>query len=235
MAGFKTHITTSTVLGIGYGGAGMLFGAPIESCLVAGGMCGVAGMLPDIDSDTGVPLRETTAFLAAIVPFFLVGRFEQLQLSHEAMILAGGSMYLLIRFGLAGFIKKYTKHRGMFHSLPAALIFTGLAFLMCGCNGLSIRYYKAAAVLLGYMSHLLLDEIYSVEWYRGRLRLKKSFGTAIKFWGPSVWGNITTYAKLLIVIAMILSEPMVMKRLNVPPQDDIYRSANQLLDQVWTR
>src|SRR5688500_4290560 len=50
MAGFKTHITTSTVLGVGYGvGAHMLYGVPIPTCALAAGLCSVSGMLPDID------------------------------------------------------------------------------------------------------------------------------------------------------------------------------------------
>jgi hypothetical protein len=60
---------------------------------------------------------------------------------------------------------------------------------------------------------LLLDEIYSVEWKGGRWRLKKSFGTAIKFWGDDMWSNFSTYAKLAIVVMMILGEPSVMQQL----------------------
>ena len=62
------------------------------------------------------------------------------------------------------------------------------------------------------MSHLILDEIYAVEWTGGRWRFKKSFGTALKLWGKSGWANISTYAKLLLVFTMILGEPMVMDR-----------------------
>jgi hypothetical protein len=63
------------------------------------------------------------------------------------------------------------------------------------------------------MSHLVLDEIYAVEWKGGRWRLKKSFGTAIKFWGDDAWSNFSTYAKLAIVAMLILGEPSVMQRL----------------------
>jgi hypothetical protein len=100
----------------------------------------------------------------------------------------------------------------MFHSIPALLIFTGLAFLICGSHNLHLRYFKAGGVFLGSLSHLVLDEIYSVEWERGRWRFKSSFGTALKLWGDSAWGNFSTYSKLAIVVVMILSEPMVMER-----------------------
>jgi hypothetical protein len=100
----------------------------------------------------------------------------------------------------------------MFHSIPAALTFAGVAFLVSGCNDLQLRYFKSAGIFLGVMSHLLLDEIYSLEWHRGRWRFKKSFGTAMKLWGKNRWANVSTYGKLIVVALMILGEPMVMER-----------------------
>lgn len=217
MANFHTHIGFSTTLGFGYAGLGYLFGAPAESAVLAGGLCGVSGMLPDIDSDKGIPLRETMAFAAAVVPLLTVDRMQALGLTYEWIALAGAAMYLVIRFGAAKLLAKYTVHRGMFHSIPAALVFAGLAFLVTGCSNLNIRYYKAGAVLLGYLSHLVLDEIYSVEFSRGRFRLKRSFGTALKWWGRSLWANISTYAKLILVSAAILSEPAIMERFGTEP------------------
>src|SRR5262245_32810478 len=51
MAGFKTHVTTSSVLGVGYGVAGFYYlgGEHLPSCVLATGLCGVSGMLPDLD------------------------------------------------------------------------------------------------------------------------------------------------------------------------------------------
>ena len=215
MAGFRMHVTTSTVLGCGYAGVAYGgYGVPLETAIVAGAMCGISGMLPDLDSDNGVPLRETMAFAAAIVPMLLVGRFQSLALSHDAMVLAAVSLYFLVRFGMANMIRKYTVHRGMFHSVPAGLIFAGLAFLLSGAAPLEIRCYKAGGVLAGFLSHLVLDEIYAVEWKSGRWRFKKSFGTALKFWGDDGWSNFSTYAKLIIVAMMILGEPMVLERVD---------------------
>jgi LexA-binding, inner membrane-associated putative hydrolase len=214
MAGFRMHVTTSAVLGIGYAGAGhVLYDVPLNTSLVAGAMCGFSGMLPDIDSDYGVPLRETMAFTAAILPMLLVGHFHQFRLSHDAMILVAVSIYLFVRFGITNIIRKYTVHRGMFHSIPACLIFTGLAFLACGTAELPIRCYKAGGVAAGFMSHLILDEIYAIEWKGGRWRFKKSFGTAIKFWGDDALANFSTYAKLAIVAMMVLAEPSVFEQL----------------------
>ena len=212
MAGFKTHITTSCVLGVGYTGAGLAMGIPTESALIAGGLCGIGGMLPDIDSDSGIPFRESMGFLAAIVPVLMLDRFHQLGFNYDQIVLATSGLYLFVRFGIARMLAKYTVHRGMFHSLPAAALFAGVVFLLSEAGNLQLRYFRAGGVLLGVMSHLMLDEIYSIEWHRGRWRFKKSFGTAIKLWGKSAWGNISVYGKLAIVVLMILGEPMVMER-----------------------
>jgi hypothetical protein len=214
MAGFRMHVGTSTLLGCGY--AGVLhfgYGVHPDTAIVSGAMCGFAGMLPDLDSDYGVPLRETMAFAAAVIPMMLVPRFQSLQWGHDAMALAAVGMYLFVRFGITKLIRKYTVHRGMFHSIPTMLIFTGLAFLITGASPIEVRCYKAGGVLGGFMSHLILDEIYAVEFKGGRWRLKKSFGTAIKFWGEDAWSNFSTYAKLAIVAMVILGEPSVMQQL----------------------
>jgi membrane-bound metal-dependent hydrolase YbcI (DUF457 family) len=216
MADFKTHISTSCVLGGGYAAVGAYYGLPIEAALVAGGLCGVSGMLPDIDSDSGVPLRETMGLAAALTPMLLIDRFQQLGLNYEQMVLAAGASYLFVRFGLAQVLMRCSVHRGMFHSIPAILIFTGLAFLFfCGSANLHLRYFKAGGVFLGVFSHLLVDEIYSIEWTGGRWRFKSSFGTALKLWGDSAWGNFSTYGKLAAIVVLILSEPAVMNRYGV--------------------
>jgi hypothetical protein len=206
MAGFKTHITTSTLLGIGYGGVAFSYGVPLPACVLGAGLCGVSGMLPDLDSDSGVPLRESLAFAAAVVPMLLLDRFQHLGFAPETMVLAGALVYLLVRFGVGWFLRSYTVHRGMFHSLPAALIFGEIAYLLCMCDDELLRLFKSGGVVIGYLSHLLLDELYSLHWKRGRLRLKKSFGTALKLWGDSVWANISTYAKLGLVSYLVMQD-----------------------------
>ena len=218
MAGFRMHVSTSTVLGVGYAGVLALgYGVPADTAIVSGALCGFSGMLPDIDSETGVPLRETMAFSAAIVPMMLVPRLETLcvanGLGHDSLVLAAVAMYLFVRFGVANMIRKFTVHRGMFHSIPAMLIFTGLAFLASGGASIEARYFKAGGVMGGFMSHLILDEIYSIEFAGGRWRLKKSFGTAIKFWGDDRWSNFSTYAKLGLVVMAIFGEPTVMSQI----------------------
>ena len=212
MANFKTHISTSTALGIGYGAAGYLFfDVPTESAVLAAGLCSVSGMLPDLDADKGRPLKEGMAFLAAVAPMMLIERFAHLQLAPETMVAVAALTYVLIRFGLTRVIQKFTVHRGMFHSLPAAVIAAELGFLACLCNDNNIRIYKAGAVLVGFMSHLLLDELWSIEWKFGRVRLKKSFGTAVKIWGRTAGANLITLGILVVCTAAAYGDNTIME------------------------
>ncbi len=209
MADFKTHLTFSTTIGIAYGGAAsVLFHLPAQTCILAGGLCSVSGMLPDIDSNSGKPLRESLAFMAAIVPMMLADRLRSMGISAETTIMAGALVYVFVRFGLGYFLKHYTVHRGMFHSLPAVVIFGELAFLLASGEDTWLRAYKAGGVVVGYFSHLLLDEIYSVEWKRGWIRIKKSFGTAIKVYSSKhIWPNFSTYIKLGLLSYIVFYEP----------------------------
>lgn len=192
--GFRVHITGSSIVGVGYGAAAWYVGGlPPMTCVLGAGLCSIAGMMPDLDSGPGVPLRESVAFAAAVVPLMLVHRLEATGLPTEAMILLGAAAYLAIRFGVTKLIKKFAIHRGMFHSLPAALIAAQITYLAFGAENPLCRYFMASAVVIGFLTHLVLDEIWSVRLGMFGPKFKKSFGTALKFVGPNLWPNVTTY------------------------------------------
>ena len=220
MADFKTHISTSTILGVGYGvGAFLVWDVPLQHCVIAAGLCSVAGMLPDLDSDTGVPVRETLCFVAVLIPALMIPRFRALGVEPEWIALWSILIYVGFRFGVGTIFKKYTKHRGMWHSIPAALIAGLVTFLVTMSSDLEMRVFKSWAVMLGFMSHLVLDEIYAIDLYGKRIRLKKSFGTALKFFSHSPWANISTYGKLAIVIVLVLGDEMAMDYFGQEPID----------------
>lgn len=188
-------------------------GMSIESSLLAAGLCSVSGMLPDLDSDSGVPLRETSMFVAAIAPMLMIDRFRDMGLSHEAMALAAMLIYVAIRFVAVEFFKRYTVHRGMWHSIPAALIAGLMAYMVMPCPSEAIRVYKSLAVFVGFMTHLILDEIWSLDFSRGRLRVKSSFGTALKFFGNNWWANVSVWAKLAVLIYFAHGDHEILDRL----------------------
>jgi hypothetical protein len=220
MAGFKTHITTSTAIGVAYGaGAYAAYDVPLPSCVLAAGLCGVAGMLPDLDSEPGVPLRESVAFAAAVVPMLMLHRWQQLELSRESIVLICGAIYLLIRFGLGRLLTSFTVHRGMFHSLPALAIVGELMYLISSHENPWIRCFFAVAVMCGFASHLVLDEIWSIDMRH--LRLKNSFGTAIKLWGDCWWANLFTYANVALLALLISQDQIAQHEGPLPTKADM--------------
>ncbi len=234
MADFKTHMTVSTTTGVLLGLAGSRAGIPLTTCLIAGGLCSVSGMLPDLDSDSGRPLREASMLGAAVVPMLMVERFQKLGMDHESMVLAAGVVYIAIRFLLVEIFRRYTVHRGMWHSLPANAIVGMVAFLVIQTDDMNLRLFKTMAVVLGFLSHLVLDEIWSVDFRRGSFVFKSSFGTALKLWGNNGWANVVTYFKLALICFLVYEDQGFMARFDLP-QPQISRTATQLLENVQDR
>lgn len=208
MASFQTHIAVSTSLGAGLAWFGHdVYGLGWSTCAVAGGLCAIGGMLPDLDSDSGVPARETISFAAAVIPMVLFNRLQQqFGLNVEQMLLLGAPIYLFIRFGLGTLLKLFTVHRGMFHSLPAAAIAGMVAYLICEQGVSMVRLFKATGLTLGYLSHLVLDELWSVEVRGVTARVKQSFGTALKLYGNNAAANSLCYGCLLLVGLAVLED-----------------------------
>lgn len=197
MAGFRTHLGFAATAGVAYGyAARVLLKQPDEACILAAGITTVGGMLPDLDSDTGRPIREISALAAVVVPVLLVPRLQHLHLNNEAILAALVALYLAIRYVAPWALGKITVHRGMFHSLPAMLISGLIVYLEYGSPDQQIRVLLAGGVMLGFLSHLVLDEIYSVDFNGVRLKLKSSAGSALKLFSDSVWATTICYGLL---------------------------------------
>ena len=237
MAGFRTHIGTSMTVGAVYGGTGIGAGLPVETCILAGGICGIAGILPDLDSKSGVPVREMIAFSAAIVPALMIDRFERMGFSNQRMVLVSALIYVVIRYGAAELFKRYTVHRGMWHSIPAAATIGCCTFLVCSGVDETGRLYLSAASVLGFLTHLILDEIWSIEIGQGGFRFKSSFGTALKFFGKGWWPNVSTYGKLALFATLALGDPLMMEYFGFQENSvpEVARSiANEVIRQGQT-
>ena len=208
MANFPTHITTSAVLGATYGTVAHVgYGLPLPSCLLAGGLCTIAGLLPDVDSDNAVILREILAFVAAVIPMLLLDRFRALGWNQESIVVASGVLYVVIRFGVGELIRQMTVHRGMWHSLPAAGIASLVVYYLCDCPDVTMRLFKTGGVTLGFVWHLVLDEVYAVDSGSGRVRVKRSFGTAFKLYGKNPVANVLAYGLLAGTFGMFYMRP----------------------------
>ena len=208
MASFREHVGFSGLLGVGYGLAATFLGGfePSQAAL-AGYLAGVAGMLPDLDSPTGKPGQEIFSLTAAVVPLVLIGNvllWAQLPADTETVMLTLLLMYFAIRYGGSWLVAKLCVHRGMFHSIPAVMIAAEMTYLFYPSEQVLVKFLMAGAIAVGYSSHLVLDEIYSVTWNGPVPRLKKSFGTAIKFFGQKFGPTAFTYLCLMVLTLVTL-------------------------------
>ena len=233
MADFRTHICVSSVAGGFYGMSGFQAGLAWESCVIGGALCSVSGMLPDLDSDSGIPLREAVAFSSAFVPMLMVDRLQRLGCNHETMLLITIAVYFFLRFALAELFRRYTVHRGMWHSVPAGLSAALFAFVVCSCENMNLRLFKTVAIFVGFMSHILLDEIWSVEYRRGRYTFKHSFGTALKFWSGDKTANVFTYSILALLCFLAYKDEGIMSRVGYQATD-VPHTAVQWLESFRT-
>ncbi len=188
MANFQTHLTVAAGGSIAATAVCVQSGMVDHShglLLVALGT--LAGILPDIDSDHSVPTRlvfNVISFAVATATLFaLQGQVSLLYLLGISLLSA-----LFVRYIAYAIFAGITEHRGLFHSLPAALLF-GLATISIGIHvlgwSLSFAWLAASFVSGGYLLHLLLDEIYSVNFMGSTL--KKSFGSALTLFSRSSW------------------------------------------------
>jgi membrane-bound metal-dependent hydrolase YbcI (DUF457 family) len=197
VAGFRTHITVSSLLGASYGvAASQQLGFPPETALLAGGLTAVGGMLPDLDSDSGIPLREMFGLVAVVLPLTFIPRLAHMHVSQEGILAALLFGYVGIRYLGTRIFKHFTVHRGMFHSIPAMLIAGLVVYLGYHSADRRLRLLLGGGIMIGFLSHLVLDELYSIDLRGMRVKLNQFAGTAVKFVSPSVAATATCYAIL---------------------------------------
>lgn len=188
MANFKTHLFVASgvsgVAAIACMKAGIVPAAETPMLLAWGAL---GGLLPDIDSDHSVPIKisfNLLAFaLAFVVMFLFVGQYTVLEL---AAVWAG--VFLGVRYVVLECFINFTTHRGAFHSVLAGMFFA------LGTVSLSLHLFEkpgpiawiyGAFVGVGFLVHLLLDELFSVDLLNRRI--KRSFGTALKLVSLKYW------------------------------------------------
>jgi hypothetical protein len=197
MGNYRQHITFAWVLGVAYSiGAYLLMGVHWFYGTVATLLTTLSGLLPDLDSASGVELKGFTGILgvlAAAAVWVIVGQLQPtpiFEIHLWSMVLT----YILIRHGLRRVLSRLAKHRGISHSLPTCGVWGLATYLTYPSHYHGLRLLMASAVMVGFFSHLLLDEICSVD-LKGA-RVNKAFGTAIKLWAPSPWTTLAMYGLL---------------------------------------
>jgi hypothetical protein len=181
MANFSTHISVAAA------GAGLLsvlclqvgLAEPREALMLA--LLGtIGGILPDIDLQHAYPSRIMFSLFAILAAFMVVFSSEN-DLSIVELWGVGLITFGLIRFPIWMVFHQYTSHRGSTHSLVAAVLFmflmTAFTHHVMGETPF-VSWLFGLFVFLGFVLHLVLDELYSVDFMNHRI--KRSFGTAFK-------------------------------------------------------
>lgn len=204
MANFTTHIAYGTVQ------SGILATLTLAADVVAPEnlvtvtLAGVLGsILPDIDLRDSRPGRIMWSGLGVFASFVVLFAFATKYSVVELMVLWLGTL-VLVRYGMHALFHRLSVHRGVWHSLLAglflaALTASGLYYVLDRHEG--VAWLGAGFLFLGYVQHLVLDEVYSVDVMNHRL--KQSFGTALKLFdrrypAASVAMAVATFAAIAI-------------------------------------
>jgi hypothetical protein len=187
----------STPLGAAFGGLA-LFGMNYDwgPAVLGAGLTAIGGLLPDLDSDSGVPVRELFGITAAATAVLVFHPLVQRGLPLEQTLVFMGAAYFFVRYVLSAAFCRWTVHRGMFHSIPAMLVAGLIVYLSYPSNDYRLRLYLGGGVMVGFLSHLVLDELCAVDFMGVRVRFNKFAGSALKFGSPSWSATLFTYVVL---------------------------------------
>jgi membrane-bound metal-dependent hydrolase YbcI (DUF457 family) len=149
----------------------------------------VGAFLPDLDSDTGAPLKILLIIFSVIgsaVTGWIVLNQEESSLLQLAGFVAFSGLF--IYYVIGGIFKKLTNHRGIFHSIPAVVLSAMLTLTLLNLIDLdlNIKMMVSLGVGLGYLCHLILDELNSAVNLGGIPFIpNKSIGTALKLYSKN--------------------------------------------------
>lgn len=152
-----------------------------EQAVIAFGLGTLGGLLPDVDSSHSTSIKVGFNVLSLLMTIMLIF-VKSSTYSLIEMAIVASLVFVGIRYAFLEFFRKISKHRGMFHTVPVALIWgilvASLSQWFFDLNSL-VSWVYGFMITWGYLVHLILDETYSVDL--GNRRMKKSSGTAFKF------------------------------------------------------
>jgi len=203
VANFATHLNVSAFVsgvlaaGVGYSGV-----VDLKDSLVLFFTGIVGGILPDIDHDKSTPFKMLQFFFSNLISFLVIVKYiGTYPILNLLIIWVSAYAGVVVFFYL---FKKFTKHRGIIHSIPAALLFSSLTALISYDffdTNIKKSYLLGLFLFIGYITHLLLDEVYSID-LTGK-RLKKSFGSAFKLYSNNKLITLLFYSLIFLTIFLL--------------------------------
>ncbi len=234
MADFKTHISVGVVA------SGMLSTLTMAAAIVPSedlitlAICGAIGsILPDIDLQNSRASQAMFSGLGLVLAFSVLFNYSWKYSIAEMWILWVGT-FLVVRFLGHSIFHKYAVHRGVFHSVLSGLFFgflTAALFHYFFGSDITLSWLAGTFVFVGYLVHLVLDEIYSVDFHGNRIR--RSFGTALKLFDYRHPGP--TLAMAAAAAVAFLAAPPVGPFLSIvgSPAVWAFLSERMLPEQAW--
>lgn len=208
MANFRTHLTggalvAGTAAFASYG-EGLSNSAETQALFALGT---VASLLPDIDADDSKPARGVFN-LAGVVAGFLVAFALAGRVGLIEQVMIWLAVAALIAFPVRWAFATLTVHRGIWHTLLMAVVValatTVAADALLGLSALG-AWLAGGFALLGYLTHLVLDELASVDLLDRRV--KRSFGTALKPVSLRAWPWTVALMGAGVVLAGLTPDP----------------------------
>jgi membrane-bound metal-dependent hydrolase YbcI (DUF457 family) len=206
MPAYKTHISFGVISGLAIGwliigykfvlDKGLFF--PLVLVLILG------SILPDLDSDEGKPMKitlETFSFLC--LGIYYLSWLDSPQDSYVNLIIGLMGTYAIAKYGIGTLVKKFTHHRGIFHSIPALLVsvlLSVIAFKYFEIPDKNI-FFLSCTLGIGFLSHLVLDQLANITGKRNLFwGHQHSHPSALKFFSRSKLATFSTYILLIMLI-----------------------------------
>lgn len=199
MANFNTHISIAAIASGLAATALLKLDAVSESEAILVSFLGtLGGILPDIDLKYSHPSRIIFNFLGILASFVAVFAFQE-TFSIIELWMTAVMVFLLVRYPIWLAFDKFTTHRGAVHSILTA------TFLLYLTSSFAFHVFHQTALFswlcgffmfFGFILHLALDELYSVDFVGNRL--KRSFGSALKIADFGQWISSTVIACLTV-------------------------------------
>jgi hypothetical protein len=165
----------------------------------------VGSLLPDIDADNSAPIQISFTVISIALAFGAMFVLADTFDSVVELLAVWLCVYLLFRWLVFHLFTRLTTHRGIFHSVPAALLFGATTTLVADhVLGRAVlqAWLAGLFVCFGYLVHLLLDELYSVNLFG--MRTRRSLGSAFKLWSSSNHAaSLYMYTACLLILPLL--------------------------------
>lgn len=208
MANFTTHIAVGTLVTGSLATLTLAAEVIAPENLAGVTMAGVLGsVLPDIDLKDSHPSRALFSGLAVFLSFCMLFAIAY-QFSIAEMWILWLGTFVVVRYGAEAAFHRFSYHRGIWHSVLAAVFFCFLtAIVFKSVLGLpdGVAWLAAGFLFIGYLTHLILDEIYSVDVLD--TRIKSSFGTALKLFDGKNPGDSAIVAMATVLLFTLTPPP----------------------------